>query len=40
MTPDYARYEALKLAWIATHPRATPAEYQAAIAKIAKECGV
>jgi hypothetical protein len=38
--PDYVRYERLKTVWIATHPRATAAEYQAAMVRLAKKCGV
>jgi hypothetical protein len=30
-----AAYEALKAAWIAVHPDATPAEYEAAMRRIA-----
>lgn len=37
---NHSRYEAMKAAWIACHPDATPAEYQAAMKKIARECGV
>jgi hypothetical protein len=37
---DYARYDATKAAWIAQHPDATPAEYQAAVRAIAKACGI
>jgi hypothetical protein len=35
-----ASYEAAKAAWIASHPDATPAEYEAAMRRIARECGV
>lgn len=34
------RYEAAKRAWIAAHPDASPAEYEAAMLRIARECGV
>jgi hypothetical protein len=37
---DWARYAQLKQDWIAQHPDATPAEFEAAIAAIAEECGV
>jgi hypothetical protein len=37
---DWARYAQLKQDWIARHPDATPAEFEAAVAQIAKECGV
>jgi len=40
MPPDYARYERLKAEWINAHPEATPAEYTAAITRIARECGI
>lgn len=33
-------YESAKQAWIATHPDASPEEYQAAMRRIADECGV
>lgn len=38
--PDYERYEREKLAFIKFNPRATPAEYDAAIQAIAKRCGI
>lgn len=34
------KYEALKRRWIAAHPGATPREYEAAIRRIARRCGV
>jgi hypothetical protein len=37
---SYQRYEAAKAAWIASHPDATRAEYEAAMRRIARECGV
>jgi hypothetical protein len=37
---DYARYDASKAIWVASHPAATPAEYEAAMRSIAKACGV
>lgn len=40
MRPDYSGYEAAKAAWIHANPRATPAEYEAAIARIARRYGV
>lgn len=39
---DFSRlqsYERRKADWIATHPEATPQEYQAAMNRICKECG-
>ena len=33
-------YEAAKDVWLASHPEATPAEYTAAMTRIARECGV
>lgn len=36
----YARYEQRKSAWIHQHPNATPAEYEAAMARMARECKV
>lgn len=36
----YARYEARKAHWVATHPAASSGEYELAIQSIAKECGV
>jgi hypothetical protein len=38
--PNHALYEAMKSAWIAFHPDATPAEYEAAMRKLAQECGI
>ncbi len=38
--PPHALYEALKSAWIACHPGATPAEYEAAMRKLAEDCGI
>ena len=37
---DYREYERRKAAWIAENPQATPEEYQQAMRRIAKECGV
>lgn len=37
---SYQQYEAAKAAWVRTHPNATPAEYEAAMARIAEELGV
>jgi len=34
------RYEVIKSAWIETHPGAAPAEYTAAMMRIARQCGV
>lgn len=34
------RYEHAKQQWIADHPEATPQQYQAAMLRIALECGV
>ena len=33
-------YEARKHAWIMAHPNATPAEYEAAMLRIARELGL
>ena len=38
--PDYSRYAQLKAAWIYSHPDATPAQYTAAMVRLARECGV
>jgi hypothetical protein len=38
--PDYARYEQLKTQWIKSNPHATPEQFQKAIRKIARECGI
>ena len=40
MQSDYALYEQRKAEWIAAHPEATPAEYQAAMTRIARALGV
>lgn len=37
---SYSRYESLKAQWIATHPNATPQQYQQAMQRIAKVCKV
>jgi len=37
--PNFARYEAKKAAWVKANPDATPAEYEAAMRAIARECG-
>jgi hypothetical protein len=34
------RYEVAKAAWVAAHPDATPAEYEAAMRRLARECGL
>jgi len=34
------RYEAAKNTWIATHPDATPEQYQAAMRKLARRVGL
>jgi hypothetical protein len=39
MTPAQ-RYEAAKIVWIATHPDATPDEYQAAMIELARKAGL
>lgn len=39
-TNPYALYERLKWQWEVAHPKATPAEYEAAMRRIAHECGV
>ena len=36
----YAAYEAAKARWIAEHPDALPAEYSAAMRRLADECGI
>lgn len=36
----HAAYETFKQAWILAHQNATPAEYTAAMRRIADECGV
>lgn len=36
----YVRYERQKSAWIAAHPGASAAEYDVAIAQIARKCKV
>lgn len=36
----YAAYEARKRQWDSEHPTATPAERDAAMMRIARECGV
>jgi hypothetical protein len=35
-----ANYEQAKSHWIAQNPEATPAEYTAAVTRLARECGV
>lgn len=37
---NFARYEAEKAAWSSQNPDATELEYQLAIARIARACGV
>ena len=37
---NWSAYEAAKAAWIAEHPDATPAEYEAAIRQLAERLGV
>ena len=39
MSPSQ-RYEAAKAVWIATHPEATPDQYQAAMIELARRCGL
>ena len=36
----HASYEQRKQDWVAAHPDATPAQYDAAVCSIARECGV
>jgi hypothetical protein len=36
----WLEYERRKQEWISRHPRATPTEYEAAMRRIASECGV
>jgi hypothetical protein len=40
MDTKWQRYEQMKAAWKKANPRATPAQYEAAIARIVKQCGV
>jgi hypothetical protein len=37
---DYARFEALKRAWVGANPEATAAQYDAAMQHFANLCGV
>jgi hypothetical protein len=37
---SYAEYERKKADWVQANPEATPQEYQAAMRRIALECGV
>ncbi len=39
MSPSQ-RYEAAKLVWIASHPEATPEQYQAAMRELARKAGL
>jgi len=36
----YAAYERMKADWVRANPEATPQEYQAAMRRIARECGI
>jgi hypothetical protein len=36
----WLEYEQRKQAWILAHPKSTPAEYEAAMLRLARECGV
>jgi hypothetical protein len=38
--PSFAEYERLKRDWLRDHPDCSPAEYEAAMRKIARRCGV
>ena len=38
--PNHALYEAMRAAWIVFHPVATAEEYEAAMKKLAQECGI
>lgn len=38
--PSWGTYETRKADWTRANPEATPAEYQAAMTRIARECGV
>lgn len=38
--PDWKRYERMKQEWLRANSDATYSEYQAAVAEIAKRCGV
>ena len=35
-----SQYEHLKAEWITKNPTSTPAQYQQAITKLAKKCGI
>lgn len=37
---SYVKYERAKAAWQLGNPGCTPAEYEAAVKRIAEECGV
>jgi hypothetical protein len=37
---SYHQYEAAKASWIASHPYATPAQYTAAMLRIARKLGL
>jgi hypothetical protein len=37
---SYRAYEAAKAFWLSKHPEATPAQIEAAMARIAREMGV
>lgn len=39
-TSDYARYEAMKSAWIASNPAASSAQYESAMRLIMDQCEV
>lgn len=39
-SPDFARYETEKAAWIGKNPQAKPEEYQLAMKHIAMRCGI
>ena len=36
----HAEYERRKADWVRANPEATPQEYQAAMTRIARECGI
>jgi hypothetical protein len=40
VSPNHAEYERRKAEWILNNPNATSIEYEAAMLRIARECGV
>ena len=37
---NYSAYEAAKAQWIAANPEATPAQYERAMRRLARRCGI